>query len=202
MLDFPVHPEFDDYERLLAARVVFVKAILMPGIPAKSINDLADYAFAFARHLEEATGRTSKGLIEQVFRSCSACAANSGQKNWLSPKNLTCQNIIREICGEHVDPNASDDYHAHDIEALLADIDTVGYAIAFGMYLYASEKVSEDPKLATRSENIPLLQVMTFSDPINPFKTFLANSWQDLLRMLLEHGADSNYKYRNISPWR
>ena len=200
-LDFPIEPQFEDYERLFAARVTAVKYMLRPGVTTEDINNLADYGFAMAKHMEEQTGRTSPRLIEEVWRSCSTLATvNSGGGGWPSPENSTGKDIVQNVRGDgHSDAELRD---GSDTAAILADIDLVAYAIAFGLYIYADYKVSADPSQARRTDKIPLLQVMVMMDPMEPDETLALPRWQNLMRKILENGADPNQKYKGQSPWR
>lgn len=197
--DFLVEPRFEDYERLLAARVISVKSMLRPGLTNKDINDLADYAFSMCLHVEQQTGRTNTALVEEIYRCCSSCASVApGRKNWLSPENTTGENISRTFRKLGVSRSIEETFEDIDV---LDDIDLLAYALAFGMYVYVSTKIIDDPSVVRRSDGVPLLHLMTFSHEIFTENHTESRTWLELLQKLLENGADPNSNYRGETAW-
>lgn len=192
---------FEDYERLLAGRVIVIRSILSPGMSSKVVHDLADYGFTMARHMEERTGRTNTVLVEEIYASCSTCVKLlSDRRTWLCADNSTSKKILNWIRELELSYGANQGSKALDV---LDDFDLLAYAIAFGLYSYAYKKICDDPDIVQKRSNIPLLHVMMSMDPYYQDKSpQIRRTWLDLLRRLLEAGADPNLSYRGQTPWR
>lgn len=173
-----------------------MKNLLRPGMSNKAINDLGDYAFSMARHVEQRTGKTNTRLVDEIWRSCTSCTPTGF---WLSPDNMTSKDIVQYACNLGIHENSVNDHS--DAFDVLEEIDVVAYAIAFGLYGYASQKLSDNPELARRTDKIPLLHVMMFVDNEEPEKAVELESWQNLLKELLQNGADPNMEFKGTSAW-
>ena len=197
---FPSRPTYNDYERLLVARLMTVKTLLEPGLPKTAINALADYFLCIAGHLEEQAFATNIVLIDEIDRCCMACARASGYVSWYSPSNYNCRDIIDTIFHAGVDGSGEKDvFEQIDVAT---ELDIVSYAAAFGLFLYTKAKICERPSLCQRSDKLPILHAIHCVDIASVGEAFGKPSWQRLLRTLLDGDADPNLEYKGKSAWR
>lgn len=197
--DFPCQPTQPDYDKLLMARLITTKTLLIPNLEHETIHNLADYFLILAHHVEETALITNTALIDELDRCCMACARQSGLASWMYPKHIHSEQISHAIKQVGVDDTGKDDVFA---KIDVSDVDIVAYAAAFGLLLYVKKKVMDNPPLCQRSDKLPILHAIHCVDRTDRGEAFGNPAWQSLLEFLLQNQADPNLKFKGKSAWR
>lgn len=177
-----------------------LETLLEPGLERKAINDLADYCLCIAKNMEEQTEQTNAVLLDEVHRSCMACAKAGEYQTWFSPGNNQCDDITNTMKHTALGNDGSPvKYQQFD---LATELGYLSYAVVFELFVYVNIKVSQDPALLRSSDKLPVLHAMHCGDPLDLLERFSNPLWHQLLRTLFAQGADLNFKYRGKSAWR
>ena len=177
-----------------------LKTLLEPGLERRAINDLADYCLCIAKNMEEQTERTNAVLVDEVHRSCMACAKAGGYQTWFSPGNNQCDDIINTM--KHTALGNDGNPVKYQQFDLATELEYLSYAVVFELFLYVNIKVSQDPALLRSSDKLPVLHAMHCGDLLDLMERFSNPLWHRLLRTLFAQGADPNFEYRGKSAWR
>ena len=197
---FTLNVTYLDYERLLAARVITLKTLLQPDLEKKAINGLANYCLSIAKNMEEQTEQTNTILVDEINRSCMACAKTGENQAWFSSGNNQCDDLTTSVKYTSLGKGESSvRYQPFD---LATDLDFLSYAAVFELFVYVDTKVSKNPTLLKNSDKLPVLHAIHCGDYLDLMERFSNPMWIRLLTTLLANGADANFDYRGRSAWR
>ena len=150
--------------------------------------------------MEEQTEQTNALQVDEVDRSCKACAKAGGYRTWFSPRDNQCDDIVNTMKHTALS-NDGNPVKAQQFD-LATELEFLSYTVVFELFVYVNVKVSQDPALLQRSDKLPVLHAMHCGDLFDLLKRFSNPLWHRLLRTLFARGADPNFEYRGKSARR
>jgi hypothetical protein len=187
---------FSPSQALLQSTVLYIKWVMHPMDPNINRSFLHPYGFpsifgctrrglVSAFHAEFETGKAQILMLEELDRVC-----NSLFQDFAVPPYYWANEEL---------------YYNPDLDDLTDDSPTnhcnciLSIAIQSGLYFYVARKIKSDPSLIKKKSGRPLLHYAVQEADVS--QTSISCVSEEILELLLTHGASPNQTYEGVSAW-